>query len=130
CLPTRGHGCTILAKLAERLALVHAPIFRRVARVGVILTLLCAGLTAGTARAGAPTIRWQEAFDRAGGDDLANAVATEGDHIYVGGTTSDATGGTAFTLRSYAARSGVLLWQDRVSTGSGFQTVLSVASSD
>lgn len=55
---------------------------------------------------------WEDLFDRAGGADEATAVAVSGKRVFVVGRGEGFTGDRDFLVRSYDARTGVLLWDD------------------
>jgi outer membrane protein assembly factor BamB len=55
---------------------------------------------------------WEDLFDRAGGEDEATAVAASGKRVFVVGSGEGFTGERDFVVRSYDARTGVLLWDD------------------
>jgi len=55
---------------------------------------------------------WEDFFDQAGGADEATAVAASGKRVFVVGRGEGFTGDRDFLVRSYDARTGVLLWDD------------------
>jgi TolB-like protein len=82
-----------------------------------------AGLTRASAGGAAFTLRaysakdgsllWGDNFDREGDlDDIANAVAVQGNKVFVAGLTETSAGGAAFTVRAYSAKDGSLLWEN------------------
>src|SRR5256885_334757 len=64
-------------------------------------------LLTGLARRKAGVILWQREINRATDSDQANALAAEGDHVYV------AVAGPAYLVQAYDGENGGLLWQDQ-----------------
>ncbi|HHT9133007.1 MAG TPA: outer membrane protein assembly factor BamB family protein, partial [Candidatus Tripitaka californicus] len=59
------------------------------------------------------TVLWQDNYDREGAlDDAATAVAVSGSTLYVAGHTRTTAGGYAFSVRTYNANNGTLLWEN------------------
>jgi len=74
--------------------------------LGVLLCGIGALLT-GPAWGNAGDILWQREIDRAPDSDQANALAAEGDRVYV------AVAGLAYLVQAYDGETGGLLWQDQ-----------------
>ena len=56
---------------------------------------------------------WGDDYDReGGGSDRANAIAVQGNSVFVAGRTYTSAGRFAFTVRAYSAKDGRLLWAD------------------
>jgi len=52
-------------------------------------------------------------YDREGAmHDVANAIAVQGNRVFVAGRTGTSAGGDAFTVRTYSAIDGSILWED------------------
>lgn len=68
---------------------------------------------------GQPSRRWIDSFsgevvaDEPGNINVAYDVVLSGDRVFVAGKTQTNAGGSAFTVRSYDAATGNLLWEDR-----------------
>jgi hypothetical protein len=84
------------------------------------------------ARTGA--VRWEDHFDRAGGDDRAQAIAASGNLVVVGGWTtsapSSATAKRDWSIRAYEAGSGFLLWEDHLDRAGGHDTDFGIAAGE
>jgi TolB-like protein len=72
---------------------------------------------------------WADNFDREGAlDDIANAVAVQGNEVFVAGLTETSAGGAAFTVRAYSAKNGNLHWGDNHdSEGTGYDVATTMA---
>jgi outer membrane protein assembly factor BamB len=57
---------------------------------------------------------WQSDFDLGGGEDLPAALAAANGRVVTAGTVTDIAGNTDLVVRTHHAKSGELLWQDRV----------------
>src|SRR5262245_46774382 len=89
----------------------------------VALVLVGCGLLFGAsaveARTNAGQLLWQDVFDRAGGQDVARAVAAGHGRVVVVGDTQNSAGNGDFLVRSYDASTGTLLWKDIVDVAGG-----------
>jgi hypothetical protein len=51
------------------------------------------------------SLLWGDYYDREGaGNDLATAIAVQGNRVFVGGQTETSAGGAAFTVRAYSTK--------------------------
>jgi outer membrane protein assembly factor BamB len=59
------------------------------------------------------TLIWKDRVDVGGANDTATAVVLDGDHVVVAGTSVDPAGNSRLLLRTYLAKTGTLVWEDR-----------------
>jgi hypothetical protein len=82
------------------------------------------------ARTDAGDLLWQDRFDLAGGEDIARAVAAANGRVVVVGSAQNAAGNSDFVVRAYDAKSGALLWKDRVDVAGGDDAATAVVLDD
>lgn len=81
---------------------------------------------AGT-RTSAGDLLWQVDFDLADGDDRATAVAAAHGRVVVVGFATNPAGDTDWIVRAHEARTGRILWRDRVAVAGRHEEALAVA---
>jgi hypothetical protein len=79
--------------------------------------ILVPTLTAAAARTDRGELLWEDHFDGANGEDVARAVAAGNGRVFAVGSAGEAAGNTDFVVRAYDAKTGRLLWTDRVDLG-------------
>jgi hypothetical protein len=62
------------------------------------------------------TLRWEDRLDRAGFNDVAEALAVWSGRVFAAGSGESAAGDQDFLIRAYHAKTGVLLWEDQTDT--------------
>ena len=71
---------------------------------------------------------WEDQFDKAGGDDTAQAITANGTQVFVAGLDRPAVSGPSdFLVRAYDALTGDLLWEDQVDKG-GLDEALAITA--
>jgi hypothetical protein len=70
---------------------------------------------------------WQIDVDLADGDDRATAVAAAHGRVVVVGFATHAAGDTDWIVRAHEARTGRILWRDRVAVAGRHEEALAVA---
>ncbi len=87
--------------------------------VVAVLASLILLVTPAPARCDAGDLFWEDRIDLAGGNFIQTAIAAAHNRVVaVGSTNGDGTGNGAIAVRAYAAQTGALLWEDRLTTGS------------
>ena len=59
---------------------------------------------------------WEDQVDKSGTDDIAWKVVTDGQTVFVAGSTFTATGGQSLLVRAYDAASGEVVWEKLVAS--------------
>jgi putative pyrroloquinoline-quinone binding quinoprotein len=98
-------------------------------RLLALALLGCAALLsvpAANARADAGDLLWQAAFDVAGGQEGATAVAAADGRVVVVGRAQNAAGNRDLVVRAHDAKTGGILWEDRLDIAGGDDEALSV----
>ena len=62
---------------------------------------------------------WQDQYDAAGGWDVAASIVVHGGRVFAAGQAMMPGGNSDFLVRAYDAKSGQLLWHDRVDKAGG-----------
>src|SRR5207249_2861231 len=86
-------------------------------------------LTPALAHAAGGDLLWQDQFDFAGGQDFVNAVAAGQGRIVAVGSAQNGAGNSVI-VRAYDAKSGTLLWKDRVDLAGGNDRATAVVMND
>jgi putative pyrroloquinoline-quinone binding quinoprotein len=59
---------------------------------------------------------WEDQLDRAGFNDVAEALAVQGRQVFAAGSSEPGAGNQDFLVRAYDAKSGAVLWEDQADT--------------
>jgi hypothetical protein len=73
------------------------------------------------------TLLWEDQVDKAGSDDAALALAVQRGQVFVGGFSTNAAGNNDFLVRTYAAKTRALLWEDQVDKAGSDDAALALA---
>jgi glucose dehydrogenase len=61
-------------------------------------------------------LRWEDRLDRAGFNDVAEALAVQGGRVFAAGSSERGAGNQDFLIRAYDAKTGAVLWEDQSDT--------------
>ena len=97
----------------------RCPMNLRLLWLGSVASALILSLPPTPVHGAGGDLLWQAQFDFADGNDVASAMAAADGRVVAVSTTRAADGSVALSVRAYDARTGALLWEDRVNDAAG-----------